>query len=102
MTGRKKVCDDPMKGGTCDVLIIGAGPAGLAAGIYGARAGLKCFIIEKGAVGGQVMLSPWIENYPGFPKIEGMKLMETMAAHAREYVQIIEGIEVIGVEPKGE
>jgi thioredoxin reductase (NADPH) len=88
-----------MKGGTCDVAIIGAGPAGLAAGIYGARAGLKCFIIEKGVAGGQVMLSPWIENYPGFPRIEGMKLMETMAMHAREYVRIIEGIEVLGIEP---
>ena len=102
MTGRKKLCDDPMKSGACDVVIIGAGPAGMAAGIYGARAGLKCFILEKGAAGGQVMLSPWIENYPGFPRIEGMKLMETMAAHAREYVQIIEGVEVIGIEPKGE
>ncbi len=101
MTGRKKVCEDPLKGGACDIVIIGAGPAGLAAGIYGARAGLKCFILEKGAAGGQVMLSPWIENYPGFPRIEGMKLMETMAAHAREYVQIIEGTEVIGIEPKG-
>jgi len=102
MTGRKKVCEDPTKGGACDVVIIGAGPAGLAAGIYGARAGLKCFILEKGVAGGQVMLSPWIENYPGFPRIEGMKLMETMAAHAREYVQIIEGVEVIGVEPEGD
>jgi thioredoxin reductase (NADPH) len=102
MTGRKKICKDPLKGGACDVVIIGAGPAGLAAGIYGARAGLKCFVLEKGTAGGQVMLSPWIENYPGFPKIEGMKLMETMAAHAREYVQIIEGVEVIGVELKGD
>lgn len=102
MTERKKACEDPMKGGSCDVVIIGAGPAGLAAGIYGARAGLKCFILEKGAAGGQVMLSPWIENYPGFPRIEGMKLMEAMVAHAKEYVRIIEGAEVIGIEPSGE
>jgi thioredoxin reductase (NADPH) len=102
MTERKRVCEDPMKGGRCDIVIIGAGPAGLAAGIYGARAGLKCFIVEKGAAGGQVMLSPWIENYPGFPRVEGMKLMEAMAAHTREYVQIIEGTEVLGVESDGE
>ena len=87
-----------MKGGKCDIVIIGAGPAGLSAGIYGARAGLKCFIVEKGAPGGQVMLSPWIENYPGFPRIQGMKLMETMVAHAKEYVSIIEGTEVVGIE----
>lgn len=102
MTERKKACEDPAKGGSCDVIIIGAGPAGLAAGIYGARAGLKCFILEKGAAGGQVMLSPWIENYPGFPRIEGMKLMEAMAAHAKEYVRIIEGAEVVGIESSGE
>jgi len=102
MTERKKACEHPLEGGRCDVVIIGAGPAGLAAGIYGARAGLKCFIIEKGSAGGQVMLSPWIENYPGFPRIEGIKLMEAMAAHAREYVRIIEGVEVIGIEPKDE
>src|SRR5512136_1940432 len=97
MTGRKKVCEDPM-GGTCDVVIVGAGPAGLAAGIYGARAGLKCFIVERGAAGGQVMMSPWIENYPGFPHIEGMKLMETMVAHAKEYVRVIEGTEVQAID----
>lgn len=45
------------------------------------------------------MTSPWIENYPGFPHIEGMKLMEAMAEHAKEYVSILEGVEVVGAEP---
>jgi len=102
MSARKKACEVPAEGGKCDVIIIGAGPAGLAAGIYGARSGLKCFIIEKGSAGGQAMTSPWIENYPGFPRIEGMKLMETMAAHAREYIEIKEGVEVVGIEPSGQ
>lgn len=83
--------------GDYDVIIIGAGPAGLAAGIYAARAGLQCVILEKGVAGGQVLTSPNIENYPGFPEISGMKLMEVMAEHARKYVDIKEGEEVLRV-----
>jgi len=80
-----------------DVLIIGAGPAGLSAGIYARRAGLSCLILEKGAAGGQVLTSPVIENYPGFPEIQGMKLMDSMSEHARRYVEIREGEEVVRV-----
>ncbi|MCU0851645.1 MAG: FAD-dependent oxidoreductase [Thermoplasmata archaeon] len=83
--------------GDYDVVIIGAGPAGLAAGIYAARAGLQCVVLEKGVAGGQVLTSPSIENYPGFPEVSGMKLMETMAEHARKYVDIKEGEEVLRV-----
>ena len=81
-----------------DVLIIGAGPAGLAAGIYARRAGLSSVILEKGVPGGQVLTSPMIENYPGFPEIPGMKLMDNMAEHARRYVDIHEGEEVVRVK----
>lgn len=85
-----------------DVIIIGAGPAGLSAGIYARRAGLTCVILEKGVPGGQVLTSPKIENYPGFPEIEGMKLMEVMAEHARSYVDIREGEEVVRVTKTGD
>jgi len=81
-----------------DVLIIGAGPAGLAAGIYARRAGLSCLILEKGVPGGQVLTSPMIENYPGFPEVPGMKLMDHMAEHARRYVDIREGEEIVRVK----
>jgi len=84
--------------GDYDVIIIGAGPAGLAAGIYAKRAGLECVILEKGVPGGQVLTSPTIENYPGFPEIAGMKLMELMAEHAKRYVDIKEGEEVLRVK----
>lgn len=83
--------------GDFDVIIIGAGPAGMSAGIYAARAGLDCVILEKGVAGGQVLTSPNIENYPGFAEISGMKLMETMAEHARKYVEVREGEEVVRV-----
>ena len=83
--------------GDYDVVILGAGPAGLSAGIYASRAGLDCVILEKGIPGGQVLTSPTIENYPGFPEIAGMKLMENMAEHAKMYVDIREGEEVLRV-----
>ena len=83
--------------GDYDVIILGAGPAGLSAGIYASRAGLDCVILEKGIPGGQVLTSPTIENYPGFPEIAGMKLMENMAEHAKMYVDIREGEEVLRV-----
>jgi thioredoxin reductase (NADPH) len=85
-----------------DVVIIGAGPAGLSAGIYARRAGMSCIILEMGVPGGQVLTSPKIENYPGFPEIEGMKLMDVMAEHARMYVDIREGEEVTRLVRSGE
>ncbi len=51
-----------------DLIIVGAGPAGLAAGLYAGRYRLNALIFEKMAVGGQIILSPSIENYPGFPE----------------------------------
>ena len=83
--------------GDYDVIILGAGPAGLAAGIYARRAGLEAAILEKGVPGGQVLTSPSIENYPGFPEIPGMKLMDLMAEHAKRYVEIKEGEEVVRI-----
>jgi len=85
-----------------DVVIIGAGPAGLSAGIYARRAGMSCIILEKGVPGGQVLTSPKIENYPGFPEVDGMKLMDAMAEHARMYVDIREGEEVTRLVRSGE
>jgi thioredoxin reductase (NADPH) len=83
--------------GEFDVVIVGGGPAGMSAGIYARRAGLECVVLEKGVPGGQVLTSPNIENYPGFPEVPGMKLMELMADHARRYVDIKEGEEVLRV-----
>jgi len=72
-----------------DLLILGAGPAGLTGGIYAGRSGLKTVILEKGAIGGQVSVTPVVENYPGFANIPGITLMEIMAAQARQYCEVI-------------
>ena len=65
-----------------DVAIIGAGPAGLTAGIFATRAGLKTICFERLVVGGQASLSSNIENYPGFDGIVGFELMQKMLNHA--------------------
>jgi|Deesub1362A_J573_1020465.scaffolds.fasta_scaffold00358_29 thioredoxin reductase (NADPH) len=76
-----------------DVVIIGGGPAGLTAGLYTARARLKCLLIEKGLSGGQVATTEWIENYPGFDEgISGPELAQRMERHARRFdLEIING-----------
>jgi thioredoxin reductase (NADPH) len=69
-----------------EVVIIGGGPAGLTAGLYTARAGLKSLLIERGAFGGQILNAPLVENYPGFPDgISGMELGALMHQQAAKY-----------------
>lgn len=81
-----------------DLTIIGAGPAGLTAGIYAARSGLHTVIIERGALGGQMALTPVVENYPGFAQIGGKTLVDIMVSHALEYVSIFPDEEVVEIK----
>jgi thioredoxin reductase (NADPH) len=74
-----------------DLVIIGSGPAGLTAGIYAKRAGLDAVVLEKGIVGGQVSITPEVENYPGFLNIGGKMLMDMIHEQARQYVDVITG-----------
>jgi thioredoxin reductase (NADPH) len=82
-----------------DVLIIGGGPAGLTAGIYAVRSGLRTAVIEREALGGQVATTPIVENYPGFTSVGGKTLVDIMVSHALQYVQIFQGEAVIEVIP---
>lgn len=66
-----------------DLIIIGAGVAGLTAGIYGVRSGLKTLIIEEKMAGGTTADAPIIENYPGFERVSGMELVQKMVAQCR-------------------
>ncbi|MBW2485681.1 MAG: thioredoxin-disulfide reductase [Deltaproteobacteria bacterium] len=68
------------------LIILGGGPAGLTAGLYAARDRLKVLLVEKGVVGGQVLVTDWIDNYPGFPEgVTGSELVEKMAAQAARF-----------------
>ncbi|MBR7162533.1 MAG: thioredoxin-disulfide reductase [Clostridia bacterium] len=66
-----------------DLLILGAGPAGLTAGIYGARGGLDTVIVEQKSFGGQASITPEIENFPGIQNIDGFTLTYNMQEQAK-------------------
>lgn len=82
-----------------DLIIIGAGPAGLTAGLYAARAQLHTILFERLAPGGQVLNTDWVENYPGFPEgISGFDLVDKMKTQAERFGLKIQNDEVIGLE----
>ncbi|AKB28383.1 Thioredoxin reductase [Methanosarcina siciliae T4/M] len=84
-----------------DLIIIGGGPAGLAAGIYAVRFGLDTLILEKSEISGQISMSDIVENYPGFPSISGLELMEKYKAHAQEAGVKTKITEVLSVRTEG-
>jgi thioredoxin reductase (NADPH) len=77
-----------------DVVIVGGGPAGLAAGLYTARMNLKAVLVDRGALGGQLLNTELIEDYPGIETILGSELATKMGDHARKF-----GLEVRDFEP---
>jgi len=87
-----------------EAIIIGAGPAGLTAGIYLMRAGVESVLIEKGVMGGTPMNYEHVENYPGFPGgISSPELMQKMAEQAKRFgLPIKEFIEVEEVNSEGD
>src|SRR5437879_8430199 len=68
-----------------DVIIVGAGPAGLCAAMYAGRGMLKSLTIERGAPGGELLNTDLIEDYIGFESIKGWELAQKMAEHARKF-----------------
>ena len=84
-----------------DILIIGGGPAGLAAGLYAARARMGTLLIEKTVCGGQALIADTIENYPGFPDgTKGPDLAGWMTKQAEHFGLKIESAEAVAVEAK--
>ena len=85
-----------------DLIIVGGGPAGVTAGIYAQRARLKTILLEKLGVGGQIILSDLVENYPGFQEISGFDLMQKFEEQAKALGLTIEDCEVTRVTDEGE
>ncbi len=87
---------------TYDVVIIGGGPAGLTAGIYTKRAMLNTVLLEKMGVGGQIIVTDLVENFPGFQEISGADLAGKFEQHALKFgLETRSMIEVIGIEDRG-
>jgi len=82
-----------------EIIIIGGGPAGLAAGIYAARGGAKVLLFAGAAVGGQIVLANEVENFPGFPQpVAGAELMQKMEAQAKRLGCLVLNSKVAGIK----
>ncbi len=84
-----------------DVIIIGCGPAGMTAAIYAKRAGMKCLILEKMNPGGQMAITPMVENYTGVEKIDGIGLSQKMFEQVKSFGVDVEFLEAHSVEVDG-
>ncbi len=88
---------------TYDLVIVGGGPAGLAAAIYAAREGIDAIVVDANTLGGQAGISDRIDNYPGFPEgISGAELAERFVTQARRYgVELLSAMSVATLETDG-
>jgi thioredoxin reductase (NADPH) len=86
-----------------DVIIVGAGPAGLCAAMYAGRGLLKAVLLERGVPGGELLNTEWIDDYPGFEHVLGRDLANMMTDHARTFGADIrqETVESIARRPDG-
>ena len=84
---------------TCDIIVLGGGPAGMTAAIYAKRANLDVVLLETNVTGGLVNSTYTVENFPSYPEIHGMELMEKMREHVDHMgVEVEEVFEVTGLE----
>ena len=86
-----------------DVIVVGAGSAGLAAGIYAVRSGLKTLVFDEKLAGGNISDAPRVENYPGFVEINGRDLSEKMVSQCKNLGAVVRELESVeGLKFEGE
>jgi thioredoxin reductase (NADPH) len=85
-----------------DIVVVGGGPAGLTAAMYAERSGLKSIIFESANAGGQIAITPIVENYPGFSRIAGNTLVDMMVKQTLEYSILLQGAGVDEIKKKGD
>ena len=85
-----------------DIIIIGAGPAGLAAAVYGQRAEKKTLLIDEKGYGGQIINTPEVENYPAIQKISGFEFANNLYQQASNLGAELTFEKAIGIENKGD
>src|ERR1035438_3417671 len=83
-----------------DIIVVGAGPGGLAAGLYAARAKLKAVVLEKELPGGKINKTGFIEDYPGFSSIDARELADKMLCHAKEFGADIRSTDATAIHKK--
>jgi len=85
-----------------DVIMIGAGPAALAAAIYTTREDIDTLLVERGVIGGLAAVTDWVDNYPGFPEgLEGLTLAENLRKQAERFGAVIDLGEVTKITDEG-
>lgn len=88
---------------TYDVVIIGAGPAGMCAALYAGRSMLKAVVLERGASGGELLNTELVEDYPGFERVLGFELAEKFETHAKKFgAEFKNGVHVTALRKRGD
>ena len=84
-----------------DLVILGGGPAGLTAAMYAERSGLQSIVFERANIGGQITITPVVENYPGIQRIAGKTLVDMLARQTLEYAPVLQGVSVDAISVQG-
>ncbi|UCD34115.1 MAG: FAD-dependent oxidoreductase [Nitrospiraceae bacterium] len=84
-----------------DLVILGGGPAGLTAAMYAERSGLRSIVFERANIGGQITITPVVENYPGIQRIAGKTLVDMLARQTLEYAPVLQGVSVDAISVQG-